>query len=76
MFVDPIVDEVRNARELLAARFNYDLRAIFDDAKKRQAEGGRKVVRLPPRPVVRITRSLPSGEAETHETASSERIAR
>jgi hypothetical protein len=69
MAVDPIVAEVRQAREALAARFNYDLRAIFEDARKRQAEGGRKVVRLPPRPVRKIVRrETPGGEQNAHET--------
>ncbi len=37
---DPIVDEVRTARDALAARFNYDLLAIFLDIKKREKERG------------------------------------
>ena len=31
---DPIVDEVRRVRAAHAARFNYDLRAIFKDIKE------------------------------------------
>lgn len=46
---DPIVAEVRRNREELAARFNYDLRAIFEDARRRQATSGRQYVSLPPR---------------------------
>ena len=41
---DPIVDEVRRARDAYAARFNYDLRAIFRDLKEQEKRGGRKVV--------------------------------
>lgn len=37
---DPIVDEVRRIRDAHAARFNYDLRAIFLDLKKRERERG------------------------------------
>jgi hypothetical protein len=37
---DPIVDEVRRVRDAHAARFNYDLDAIFLDIKKREKEGG------------------------------------
>lgn len=37
---DPIVDEVRRIRDALAARFNYDLDAIFQDIKKREKESG------------------------------------
>jgi len=37
---DPIVDEVRLVRDAHAARFNYDLQAIFLDIKKREKERG------------------------------------
>lgn len=37
---DPIVDEVRRVRDAHAARFNYDLDAIFEDIKKREKESG------------------------------------
>jgi len=37
---DPIVDEVRRVRDAQAARFNYDLDAIFLDIKKREEESG------------------------------------
>ena len=41
---DPIVDEVRRARDAYAARFNYDLRAIFRDLKEQEKRSGRMVV--------------------------------
>jgi len=41
---DPIVDEVRRVRDAHAARFNYDLHAIFLDVKKREKERGLKFV--------------------------------
>ena len=41
---DPIVDEVRRARDAYAARFNYDLRAIYRDLKEREKRSGRKFV--------------------------------
>ena len=37
---DPIVDEVRQIRDAHAARFHYDLHAIFLDIKKRERERG------------------------------------
>jgi hypothetical protein len=46
---DEIVEEVRTAREAYARRFNFDLDAIFEDLKQRQASSGRKVVSFPPR---------------------------
>jgi hypothetical protein len=53
MATDSIVAEVRAAREKLAKRFNYDLRAIVEDARARQAAGTRKTVSFPAKPVVR-----------------------
>jgi len=52
MWVDVIVEETRKAREAHAARLNYDLEAIYEDLKKREQEGGWKVVSLPPKPVM------------------------
>jgi hypothetical protein len=46
---DPIVAEVRRAREEYAARYNYDLRAIFEDLQRHQATNGQKYISLPPR---------------------------
>ena len=39
---DPIVDEVRRARDAYAARFNYDLRAIYRDLKEQEERNARK----------------------------------
>ena len=41
---DPIVDEVRRVRGEHAARFNYDLWAIFRDIKEQQERSGLKFV--------------------------------
>jgi hypothetical protein len=38
MLNDEIMDEVRSIREAHAAKFNYDLRAIYEDLKKSEAE--------------------------------------
>lgn len=43
---DQIVEEVRKHRDARAAKFGYDLRAVAEDARKREQEGGRKVVSL------------------------------
>ena len=46
MWEDPIVADVRRAREELSARFNFDVKAIFADMRNRQAAlGGRLVSR-------------------------------
>ena len=44
MWEDPIVSEVRRTREQLAARFGFDVRAIFDDLRTRQALLGNRLV--------------------------------
>ena len=45
---DPIVDEVRRVRDALAARFNYDLDAIFRDIKEQEKKSGHTFVSLTP----------------------------
>ncbi len=67
MAVDLIIAEVRQIRDELAKRFNYDLRAIIRDARERQVAGGREVVTLPPRPVRRKT-STPSPNQPLQQT--------
>jgi hypothetical protein len=37
---DPIVDEVRRVRDAHAARFHYDLDAIFRDLKEQEKRSG------------------------------------
>jgi hypothetical protein len=49
MWTDEIVEEVRKVREEYAAKFNHDLEAIYQDLKKQEREGQRKVVSLPPK---------------------------
>lgn len=44
MWEDPIVAEVRRTREMLAAKFNFDINAIFADLQKRQAALGDRLV--------------------------------
>ena len=41
---DPNVDEVRRIRDAHAARFNYDLDAIFQDIKEQEKKSGLKFV--------------------------------
>jgi hypothetical protein len=47
MHRDPIVEEVRKYREQNAAKFGFDVRKIAEDALKRQATSGHRVVDLP-----------------------------
>ena len=46
---DPIIAEVRAVRDQHAARFDYDVEAIFRDIRARQKAAGRKYVRYPAR---------------------------
>ena len=39
MWNDPIVEEVRAARNAHAKKFNYDLKSIATDLKKQQVKG-------------------------------------
>lgn len=41
---DPIVEEVRRIRQKQAAKYNYDVKAILEAARKRQKRSGAKVV--------------------------------
>ncbi len=49
MWTDEIVEDVRKAREEYAAKFNYDLEAIYQDLKKEGPRDNSKVVSLPPK---------------------------
>ncbi len=52
---DPVLSEIREIRERLAAKFQYDVVAIGRDARQRDAAGDRLVVRRKPRPAVTLT---------------------
>lgn len=57
MWEDPIVAEVHRTREMLAAKFNFDIDAIFADMQKRQASLGDRLV-------PQKTRAEPPAEAD------------
>ena len=50
METDPILEELHRIREEYAARFNYDLRAIYRDLRLREEAGEFVAVRRAPRP--------------------------
>jgi len=58
MWNDPIVEEVRAARNAHAKKNNYDLKSIATDLKKQQTKGKRKVVTLSPKKVVVLPKSI------------------
>jgi len=55
MWRDTIIDETRKAREEYAAKFSYDLEAIYRDLKEREEQSGREVVSLLPIEPVSLT---------------------
>jgi len=65
MWRDSIVEEVRQAREAHAKKFNYDLWAIYEDLKKIEEECGLEVVSFPPKPArfIKLGRRLSHAEA-------------
>ncbi len=50
MFQDEIVEEIHRIREEYSRSFDHDLKAIFADLQKQQAESGREVVNLSRQP--------------------------
>ena len=60
---DPIVDEVRRVRDAHAARFNYDLDAIFRDIKEREMKSGHQFVSGVARPTMPNQALQPTGAA-------------
>ena len=55
---DRIVEEIRRIRQEHAARFNFDLDAIFEDFSEKERQSKRKIVSRPPRPAQTV--ALPS----------------
>lgn len=55
MWKDEIVEEVRKVRDEYAAKFDYDLEAIYKDIKKQEKKSHRKIVSLPAKKAERIS---------------------
>jgi hypothetical protein len=49
---DEIVEEVQQVRQADAERFNFDIAAIFRDAREQTFKSGRQCVTLAPRRIV------------------------
>ncbi|MDE2718209.1 MAG: hypothetical protein OXI33_14525, partial [Chloroflexota bacterium] len=68
---DPIIAEVRAIRQAYAARFDYDVEAIFKDIRARQEASGRDYVRLTARhPVSTVEDRAPHGGIPGHHCSS------
>lgn len=46
MITDPIIKEIHQNREDLARKFNFDIRKIVEDVKKREIKNKERVVNL------------------------------
>jgi hypothetical protein len=46
---DEIISELRAIREAYAERFGFDIRAIYQEAKREEERGGREIVVREPR---------------------------
>ena len=52
---DPVIAELRAVRDRHAARFDYDLAAIFRDIRAMQETSSREYVRYPARRVLSVS---------------------
>ncbi len=50
---DPLVEQARQAGQAYIASFKGDRKAMLADLRRRQAQEGRRVVNLPPKPARR-----------------------
>ena len=55
--IDPIVEEVREARHKHAERFNFDLHAICEDLEKKEKNCGHPIKSLPAKKLLKATSS-------------------
>ena len=62
--IDPIIAEVRAVRDAHAARFGYDVAAIFRDIREMQKASGLDYVRHPARSVSPADSALELHDAE------------
>lgn len=73
MWEDPIVAEVREIREKLAAKFGFDVKAIFADLRKRQGSLGGRLVpqKKQAEPTAEAARGRHSGSPESKSSEAS-----
>jgi hypothetical protein len=66
MYNDPIVNEIREIRERLSKKHNFEVGAIFDDIRKRQTSLGSRLVCLEKRRSAEQSTSPDRGSATLH----------
>ena len=55
---NPIVDEVRAARDAISKESDYDIAKIAEAVRLREAKSGRVFVRLPPRKPLAVRKAV------------------
>jgi len=60
MWKDEIVEETRREREAYAAKFNYDLEAIYRDLKEKEQQSKHPLVTLSPKQPMRLMMHSPA----------------
>ena len=63
MWKDEVLEEIYRIREEHASAFNYDLKAICDDLRRRQAASGRTIISKP------LRRPCPANNKSLNPTA-------
>ena len=58
MWKDEVLEEIYKIREEHAKAFNYDLQAICDDLRQKQAVSGRQIISTPLKPRQQHNKSL------------------
>ena len=64
MYTDPVLDEIRAYREAYAAGFNYDVKAMVEDLRRREEASDRPAVSREPK---RITDAEPETGSPTND---------
>ncbi|PYS77998.1 MAG: hypothetical protein DMF67_18810 [Acidobacteria bacterium] len=60
MWEDEIVEETRRLREEYAAKFHYDLEAIYEDLREQEKRNRRKVISLQPKEPISVPQAKAS----------------
>jgi len=60
MWKDEIVEETRREREAYAAKFNYDLEAIYRDLKEKEQQSKHPLVSLSPKQPIQLMMHSPA----------------
>jgi len=54
MWQDEIITELRQIREAYAKEHGYDIKAMWADWRKKEAQSGRVVVKFPPKRIAKV----------------------